>query len=201
MAEFNREITEDDLAIAGNLRSAWNNVQSSTGMAQHQAAAKLGISQSAFSQFLNGKVAPSTAFIMQFCNLLGISLKNVSPKLHAAAMPVQLGDDKDSGSLRHLSLLMVNQAHEADQLLVDSNDYAPRYCAGDVLRVVHAEDGPQENVDYVLVHPKTVEVVRITSVQEDSITFIPFDTYSEGSQAMSMGHWTTYTPLRILSRH
>lgn len=201
MVEFNREITEDDLAIADNLKAAWGNAQSSTGMAQHQAAAKLGISQSAFSQFLNGKVAPSTDFILQFCNLLGISLKQVSPKLYAAARPVKLGSDEDIGSLRHLSLLMASQAHEIDQLLVDSNDFAPRYYAGDVLRVVHEGDGPQENVDYVLVHPKTVEVVRISRVNEDSITFIAFDIQSEGSQEMSMDHWSMYTPLRILGRH
>lgn len=60
--------------ISNRIKAAWTNHKKATGMSQLQGAEQLGMTQSAFSQYIRGKnnggVPPNKNFITKFCNLV-----------------------------------------------------------------------------------------------------------------------------------
>jgi transcriptional regulator with XRE-family HTH domain len=73
MARRKRTLTEADKRAAAKVRALWADFQKKNpGMSQEVAAAKAGMGQSAFSQFLRGTVPMRVAPVLKFAKLFGI---------------------------------------------------------------------------------------------------------------------------------
>jgi transcriptional regulator with XRE-family HTH domain len=74
MAERKRTLTDADKRAAAKVRSLWSEFQKKNpGMSQEDAAHRIGIGQSAFSQFLLGRVAIRLAPTLKFAQLFGVA--------------------------------------------------------------------------------------------------------------------------------
>lgn len=77
-----RELTEEELVWADNLRRIWLAKQRDLGLTQETAAEQLGFrSQGAVSQFINAKVPLSTNAKLGFARLLQVPVSTIDPAL------------------------------------------------------------------------------------------------------------------------
>lgn len=81
MAKTKRTITAEDLEASRKLRAIWDSKQKTLGLNQDEAADKIGVSQSAFSQMLRGKMAIPTEAAMRLAVLLGVHVGDFRPDL------------------------------------------------------------------------------------------------------------------------
>lgn len=63
--------------IQKNINLKWSEFKSRTGTSQFAAAKRLGMNQSAFSQYLRGAIPLNRDFIVKFCKLTGTSLDEI----------------------------------------------------------------------------------------------------------------------------
>lgn len=76
-----RIITGADLAAADRLRGLWNLYRQKTGDTQEEAGAKIGLSQAAFSQYLNATIALNTDTALKFARLFGVHPREIRPDI------------------------------------------------------------------------------------------------------------------------
>lgn len=66
---------------ATRLKAAWVAFKDANDINQEEAASRLGITQSAFSQYINGRIPLNVDKLMSFANLLGVETHDISPTL------------------------------------------------------------------------------------------------------------------------
>ena len=76
-----RIITDADVAAAGRLRALWKVYKEKTNDTQEEAGAKIGLSQAAFSQYLNATIALNTDVVLKFAQLFGVHPRNIRPDI------------------------------------------------------------------------------------------------------------------------
>ena len=76
-----RIITEADMAAAAQLRTLWAIYKEKTGHTQEAAGAKIGLSQAAFSQYLNATIALNTQTALKFAQLFGVHPREIRPDI------------------------------------------------------------------------------------------------------------------------
>lgn len=77
----NREITQENIKQAENLKRIWTNKKHKLGLTQRDIADKLSITQGAVSQYLNAHVALNTHTILEFAKTLKVSPEEIAPNI------------------------------------------------------------------------------------------------------------------------
>ncbi len=95
-----REITEQDLIAAANLRRIWNDRKRFLGLTLEKAGERLGLSHSALSQYMNGKLPIGDTFLLKVSELLGVEPKQIRPEF---PYKLYLSDDGFSSEARELA--------------------------------------------------------------------------------------------------
>lgn len=115
MSPIRRKITEDDLKAAARLRLIWDAKQRELGLTQETAAAAIGLSQSAFSQYLRGKTAIGFEAAVRLAALL---------KVHVSAIRPEIADvvDQAAGGMR-IDQIIWQLPVESQQLQLDLLSY------------------------------------------------------------------------------
>ncbi len=67
-----RNITPNDLKAAENLRKIWGSFKEKHDLSQERAGALIGMTQSAFGQYLRGEIPLNTDATIKFARLLGV---------------------------------------------------------------------------------------------------------------------------------
>ena len=80
---MNRNVSNDPVA---NLRRIWDSKKIEMEVTQTEAAGKLGWSQGAFAQYVNGLTAMSPQTIIKLSNFLGVDPRDIDPNI-AALLP------------------------------------------------------------------------------------------------------------------
>ena len=75
-----RIVTTSDQEIAKNLRRVWKERKDDLGLTQVKMAEKLGITQPAFSQFLNGTVSLNTDMVIAIASVLKVAPDDIDPR-------------------------------------------------------------------------------------------------------------------------
>lgn len=77
-----KSLTDDQQADATRLRSVWDRKRRELGLTQEKACSEFGWStQSAVSQYLNGRIALNLNALVKFASLLRVSPAEISPSL------------------------------------------------------------------------------------------------------------------------
>lgn len=77
MNKTRRKITPEDLQASRQLKEIWLRKKSELGLSQEAAAEALGMSQSGFNQYLNGKAALNFEAAAKFAALLHVHVGNI----------------------------------------------------------------------------------------------------------------------------
>lgn len=80
-----RETTPEEKLNAQRLKSIWTSKKSELGMTQDKLGEKLGMSQSAITQYLNGVIPLNLEAIMGFCSALHCLPSDIDPELTFSA--------------------------------------------------------------------------------------------------------------------
>lgn len=131
-----RHISLLDQRNAQRLKRLWRNKHAELNLDQAKAAKRLGITQSAISQYLNCKIALNTDMILKFAVLLKIQPTDINPELKQ--YPITYNHVKVTGSLMNtnnegVSIQAPANSDTAYALLVDTHDYHPRVQFGNYL--------------------------------------------------------------------
>ncbi len=78
---------DSDVQAARNLRAIWDEKRLEMHITQKEAAAALGITQSAFGQYLRGRVKIGMAFLMRVSRFLGVSPSEIRPEFQMPYVP------------------------------------------------------------------------------------------------------------------
>ncbi len=115
MSPIRRKITDDDLKAAARLRLVWDAKKDSLGLNQETAGDAIGVSQSAFSQYLRGKAAIGFEAAVRLAALL---------KVHVSAIRPEIADvvDQAAGGMR-LDEIIWQLPVESQQLQLDLLSY------------------------------------------------------------------------------
>ncbi len=77
----NLPLTKEQLEVVGNMKAIWLEFKFKTGWSQADMAKKLGFkSQSGFSQYINGTIAPNTDIVLRFARIVGVHPGEVWPE-------------------------------------------------------------------------------------------------------------------------
>lgn len=137
--------------IAERIRQVWVRRKSELGLTQTGVAERLGISQSALSQYLHGYVATNTDFVTKIASIMGVDPKELDPAILVSSAPrISLVPRKLllRGGIMGASeayagqevTVMVDESLPQDHLsivVVDTDHYAPRYFIGEQLVLQH----------------------------------------------------------------
>ncbi len=74
-----RDMTEQDLAAADNLRRIWYIKKRSLGLTLEKAGEDLGMSHSSLNQYINGKMPIGINFLLRIAEYLGVEPKEIRP--------------------------------------------------------------------------------------------------------------------------
>lgn len=74
-------LTRAQKQVAERMKNAWLRLKARTSTTQMETAKALGITQGAFTQYLNGHIAANTDFVLRFCRLAEIDPAEVDPAL------------------------------------------------------------------------------------------------------------------------
>ncbi len=74
-----RPMTPDDIAAAENLRRIWNEKKRASGLTLEKAGELLGVSHSAVSQYISGRVPIGVDFLLRVSELLNVEPKEIRP--------------------------------------------------------------------------------------------------------------------------
>ena len=148
----------------------WNATKDGLGLTQAQAAQRLGMSQSAFSQILSGTVAVNSVMALNITALLGADLQKLCAGLDeyehlvkirpvtGCLLPVTL--TITGKKITNTSIQSMINSEGAFAVEIDSEEYRPRYKPGDYAVVTpHADI----NIgDEILIHfKKTGCLIRV----------------------------------------
>lgn len=76
-----RDLTAEELAVAARLRAIYESKKRSEGLTQEVLADITGLTQSAVTQYLNGKIALNLAAIFAFAKSLKVDAREIDPTL------------------------------------------------------------------------------------------------------------------------
>lgn len=112
------------------VRLEWQLYKDRTGSSQTKAAQALGMNQSAFSQYLQGKIPLNTDFISKFCAMTGASPSDFGVKATASvtakAVPVRRTISGSPTSKTHVTVETILPNDECYVLEMDYNDHFHR---------------------------------------------------------------------------
>ncbi len=77
-------MNENDFQAAKNLRAIWDKKRVDLGINQEIAAKDLGITRSAFGQYLNGRIRIGTDFLLRVSRFLNVSPSEIRPEFENA---------------------------------------------------------------------------------------------------------------------
>lgn len=177
MTAPNRRITERDREVAQRIKAVWDANKKNLGLSQHQAAARLEMSQPALSQYLTGKVATNTDFIIRFASLMGVEPRELDPKiLVSEAYPrmtlvtrsvMSKGGMMSNATKGEIVDVTADAAIPVENLtviVVDCDHYQPRYFLGERLLLQHVDPKELKEGEEVLVYrDDTNELFRVGS--------------------------------------
>ncbi|WP_417244221.1 helix-turn-helix domain-containing protein [Celeribacter sp.] len=176
MTAPNRRITERDREVAQRLKAVWDANKKNLGLSQHQAAARLEMSQPALSQYLSGKVATNTDFIIRFANLVGVEPRELDPKILVSADPRMtlatrsvmskggMMGNATKGEVVDVHVDATIPAENLTVIVVDCDHYQPRYFLGERLLLQHISPEELKEGEEVLVYrDDTNELFRVGS--------------------------------------
>ncbi len=72
-------MTPEDLVAAENLRRIWNEKKRTLGLTLERAGELLGVSHSAVSQYVTGRVPIGVDFLLRISELLGVEPREIRP--------------------------------------------------------------------------------------------------------------------------
>lgn len=72
-------MTPEDLVAAENLRRIWNEKKKSLGLTLERAGESLGVSHSAISQYISGRVPIGVDFLLRISEFLGVEPREIRP--------------------------------------------------------------------------------------------------------------------------
>jgi len=166
-----RNLSQDSLEISRRINILWRTTKKGLGLTQVQAAKKLGMSQSAFSQIMSGTVAVNSVMVLNITALLNADLSKLCKGLKefehlvrirpviGSMLPVTItitGKKVENKSIQ----AMLEPTEGAFAVEVDSDEYSPRYNVGD-----YAIVNPNRTIaigNEVLLHYKNEEcLVRV----------------------------------------
>lgn len=134
--------------IAERTWQVWMRRKNELGLTQTGVAERLGISQSALSQYLHGYVATNTDFVTKIASIMGVDPKELDPTILVSSAPrISLVPRKllSRGGLMGVSentesgkeiTVMVDESLPPEHLsivVMDTDHYAPRYFIGEQL--------------------------------------------------------------------
>lgn len=174
----NRRITERDREVAQRIKAVWDANKKKLGLSQHQAAARLEMSQPALSQYLTGKVAANTDFIIRFASLVGVEPRQLDPKILVSESYPRMtlvtrsvmskGGMMSNATKGEIVDVTVDANIPADDLtiiVVDCDHYQPRYFIGERLVLQHIDANELREGEEVLVYrDDTNELFRVGSM-------------------------------------
>lgn len=143
-------VTPDKREIAERLYHTWQRKKRELGITQSSVAERLGISQSALSQYLHGVVATNTDIVIKLANVMGVDPKEIDPKILVTSAPRislaprkllyrggLMGDLAASGE----TIAVVLDGSIPDQnlsvVVMDTDHFSPRYFEGEHLILQH----------------------------------------------------------------
>lgn len=158
------KVTPEKKEIAFRLRRIWNAKAKTLGLTQTGVAERLGISQAALSQYINGHVATNTDIILKLANILDIEPKEVDPRILITSAPrltlvprTVLSRGGMMGQLQpttDFDTVLVDQQYPTDKLstvVMDTDHYAPRYFTSEKLVLLDAKVSELKDGDEVLI--------------------------------------------------
>lgn len=77
-----RELTAEELQVAQRAKSLWLEKKRSEGLTQEDANNALGWSQSAFGQYINGRIPFNLEALIKISGFLGVRPADLDPKIH-----------------------------------------------------------------------------------------------------------------------
>ncbi|GED41191.1 helix-turn-helix domain-containing protein [Cobetia marina] len=177
MTAPNRRITERDREVAQRIKAVWDANKKNLGLSQHQAAARLEMSQPALSQYLTGKVATNTDFIIRFASLMGVEPRELDPKiLVREAYPRMtlvtrsvmtkggMMSNTAKGEIVDVNVDAAIPAENLTVIVVDCDHYQPRYFLGERLLLQYvAPEELKEGEEVLVYRDDTNELFRIGS--------------------------------------
>lgn len=176
-----RNITSHDQKVARNFRRIWNLKKSELELTQVKAAKQLGITQAAFSQFLNCAVAMNTDMVIKVATLLRVTPEELDPKL-ATALRVMDKVPKDvpvpvlfslsgklSGDSHVTASIMQSNAPHVYAVHVDTSQYENSNIYKDCYLIVAPNSVPRPG-SLLLVSMRTGERMLCKYVADDSAT-------------------------------
>ena len=182
MTAPNRRITERDREVAQRIKAVWDANKKTQGLSQYQAAARLEMSQPALSQYLSGKVAANTDFIIRFASLMGVEPRQLDPKIlvresyprmtFVTRSVMSKGGMMSNATKGESVDVVVDDSLPAEDLtviVIDCDHYQPRYYIGERLLLRHVKPEELEEGEEVLVYRDDINELfrvgeRLTSI-------------------------------------
>ena len=130
-----RIITEADVAAASSLRKLWSIYKEKTGDTQELAGAKIGLSQAAFSQYLNATIALNTDTALKFAQLFGVHPRDIRPDIDDLLrnVEVQTLSRESSNVAKVIDALQPEPQQEVLDFILYKLDKTENLVAGDKL--------------------------------------------------------------------
>lgn len=89
-----RPLTQDELATAERLRAVWERRKDELKTNQKRFAESLGMTQSAFSQYLTAKIPLGIGAALEIAGGLGVELAEINPKWTSPGLTIQPAKDR-----------------------------------------------------------------------------------------------------------
>lgn len=157
-------VSPEKRAIAERMKQVWQRKKNDLGLTQTSVAERLDMSQSAFSQYLNGYVASNTDLVIRLANVLGVDPKEIDPKILVSSAPritlvprQLLSRGGLMGDLRPTDqavTVLVDESIPHEDLavvVIDTDHYAPRYFTGEHLALQLIKPADAKEGDELLV--------------------------------------------------
>lgn len=162
-----RSLTQEEARTASRVKTTWLAKKGTLHHTQSTAAKKLGISQSAFNQFINAKIPIPADMLMQFSLLLQEPVELFSErvarnvyavnnlKLKKRTLPVMLALRQSDHPIKHIVTITEPELQKESNLylvFVDTDEYRPYVRANEYI-IVNPIVPPKKN-DRVFVMTK-----------------------------------------------